>query len=211
MDQTKQYITQQQIKIAEAYIATKFVLLTQGQYRRNFGRNKAPDNRTIEHLMAKYRETGSVANASRGHSSRPRSVKTPNNIQNLGERLEEFPRKSILSLTRSCTDRYIVLMLTKFIHALRRKRGVDMNTVNYQQDGAPPHCSNRFWSLLKTKINKSNKQYNEPVVKSKQTNTFFRFYYIRRIILRTRPAPLPPPPPPPNQKFIATTLDQLYL
>ena len=34
-------------------------------------------------------------------------------------------------------------MLTKFIHALRRKRGVDRNTVNYQQDGAPIYYSDR--------------------------------------------------------------------
>ena len=39
-------------------------------------------------------------------------------------------------------------MLTKFIHALRRKRGVDRNTVNYQQDGAPLYCSDRSLELL---------------------------------------------------------------
>ena len=42
------------------------------------------------------------------------------------------------------TDRYIALMWMKFILALRRKRGVDMNTVIYQQDRAPPHCSDSF-------------------------------------------------------------------
>ena len=41
------------------------------------------------------------------------------------------------------TDRYIALMRTKFIPALRRKRGVDMNSVIYQQDGATPHCSDQ--------------------------------------------------------------------
>lgn len=40
------------------------------------------------------------------------------------------------------TERYIELMKRKFIPALRRKRGVDMDTVIYQQDGATPHCSN---------------------------------------------------------------------
>ena len=34
------------------------------------------------------------------------------------------------------------MMMRKFIPVLRRKRGVDMNTVIYQQDGATPHCSN---------------------------------------------------------------------
>ena len=36
----------------------------------------------------------------------------------------------------------------KFIPALRRKRGVDLNTVIYQQDGAPPHCSDRSLEFL---------------------------------------------------------------
>ena len=39
------------------------------------------------------------------------------------------------------TERYVE-MRKKFIPALRRKQGVDMNTVIYQQDGATPHCSN---------------------------------------------------------------------
>ena len=46
------------------------------------------------------------------------------------------------------TDRYIALMRTKFIPALRRKRGIDMNSVIYQQDGTPPHCSDRFLEYL---------------------------------------------------------------
>ena len=46
------------------------------------------------------------------------------------------------------TDHYIALMWMKFIPALRRKRGVDMNTVIYQQDRAPPHCSDRALEFL---------------------------------------------------------------
>ena len=46
------------------------------------------------------------------------------------------------------TDRYIALMRIKFIPALRRKRGVDMNSVIYQQDGAQPHCSDRSLEYL---------------------------------------------------------------
>ena len=40
------------------------------------------------------------------------------------------------------TERYVEIMRRKFIPALRRKRGVDMNTVIYQQDGATLHTSN---------------------------------------------------------------------
>ena len=46
------------------------------------------------------------------------------------------------------TDRYIALMWTKFIPALRSKRGVDMSTTIYQQDGAPTHCSDRSLKFL---------------------------------------------------------------
>ena len=46
------------------------------------------------------------------------------------------------------TDCYIALMWTKFIPALRSKRGVDMSTTIYQQDGAPTHCSDRSLKFL---------------------------------------------------------------
>ena len=39
------------------------------------------------------------------------------------------------------TERYVELMRRKFNGALRRKQGVDRNTVIYQQDGATPHSS----------------------------------------------------------------------
>ena len=44
---------------------------------------------------------------------------------------------------------YIKVMQRKIIPALRRKRGIDMNTVVFQQDGAPPHCSNRTLEYLR--------------------------------------------------------------
>ena len=94
MDVSGRYTVQQRKKIIEAYFATKSVVLTQRQCRKELGRDKVPKRKTIERLVAKFRETGSVANANKGRSGRPRSVKTPNNVQNLRERLEESPRKS---------------------------------------------------------------------------------------------------------------------
>ena len=38
---------------------------------------------------------------------------------------------------------YIEMMRRMLVPALKRRRGIDMNTVVFQQDGAPPHCSNR--------------------------------------------------------------------
>ena len=54
---------QQSIKIIEAYFATKSVVLTQWYCRRDFGRNNVSDRKTTQCLVAKFRETGSVADA----------------------------------------------------------------------------------------------------------------------------------------------------
>ena len=63
MDPTGQFTTLQLIKIIEAYFATKSVFLTQQQYRKDFGRNNVSDRKTIQGLVAKFWETGSVADA----------------------------------------------------------------------------------------------------------------------------------------------------
>ena len=64
-----------------------------------FGRKNVPDGRTIQRLVAKFRKTGSVADA---HKDRDRSSFgiIPENIQNLRERHEDFPRKSTRHLSQ---------------------------------------------------------------------------------------------------------------
>ena len=47
-------IMQQRLKIVEAYFATKSVVLTQRQCRKELGRDKVPDRKTIQCLMAKF-------------------------------------------------------------------------------------------------------------------------------------------------------------
>ena len=56
--------TQQPIKIIEAYFAAKSVLLTQRKCRKDFEKNNVPDRRTIQRLMARFRETESMADVS---------------------------------------------------------------------------------------------------------------------------------------------------
>ena len=63
MDPTGRFTTQQPINIIKAYFATKSVLLTRQQCRKDFDRNSVPDRRRIQRLVAKFRETGSVADA----------------------------------------------------------------------------------------------------------------------------------------------------
>ena len=68
MDVSRRDTTQQRIKIVEAYFATNSLALTQRQCRKELGRDKVPDRKTIERLVAKFRETGNVANANKGRS-----------------------------------------------------------------------------------------------------------------------------------------------
>ena len=84
-------------KIIAAYFASKSVLLTQRQCRKDFGTNSVPDRRTIQCLVVKFRNTGSVADA---HKDQHRSSFgiIPENIQNLRERHVESPRKLIRPL-----------------------------------------------------------------------------------------------------------------
>ena len=99
MDPTGRYTTQQQKKIIEMYFATKSDLLTQWQCRRDLGRNKVPDGRTIQRLVANFRKTGSVADIHKCQYHSSFSI-IPENIQNLQERLQEFPRKSTRCLSQ---------------------------------------------------------------------------------------------------------------
>ena len=99
MDPTGRYTTQQRIKIIEAYFAAKSVLLTQRQCRKDFGRSNVPDGRTIQRLVVKFRKTGSVADAHKGRHCSSFGI-IPENIQNLRERHEKSPRKSIRHLSQ---------------------------------------------------------------------------------------------------------------
>ena len=58
-----------------------------------FGRNNVPDGRAIQRLVAKFRKTGSVADAHKGLDRLSFSI-IPENIHNLRKRHEDFPRKS---------------------------------------------------------------------------------------------------------------------
>ena len=87
------------------------------------------------------------------------------------------------------TDCYIALMQTKLIPALRRKREVDLNSVIYQQDGAPPHCSDRSLEYLR------------------------RYFPGNRLISRRTDFPWPPYPPnlnPPDYFFSGYLKERIY-
>ena len=100
MDPTTRYTVQERLKIVEAYFATKSVVVTRRQFRRDFPGRNPPSNLTIRRLLEKFRETGRVGDKNKGHSGRPRSARTANNIETLRRRLEESSRKSTRRLSQ---------------------------------------------------------------------------------------------------------------
>ena len=50
---------------------------------------------------------------------------------------------------KSCGCEFITLHWRKFIPAVQRRRNIDIHTVVFQQDGTPPHCSNRTFQYLR--------------------------------------------------------------
>ena len=100
MDQSGRYTTQQRIKIIETYFAAKSVLKNSKNLPKNsdtvamqeyFGRNNVPDGRAIQRLVAKFRKTGSVADAHKGLDRLSFSI-IPENIHNLRKCHEDFPK-----------------------------------------------------------------------------------------------------------------------
>jgi len=101
MDNSGHYNMQQWTKIVEAYFATNLVVLIQRQCRRDVGRYKAPDRWTIERLVAKFRETGSVVNASKGRSVDLIQWRHPTTLRICGNTLRNPQKINALSFTRS--------------------------------------------------------------------------------------------------------------
>ena len=81
------------MKIMEAYFATKSLIHTQRQFRRDFPSRNAPTRATILHLLNKFWETGSVHDKNKGQSGRPRSARTDPNINYVREHLANVPKE----------------------------------------------------------------------------------------------------------------------
>lgn len=86
--------------IIELYFATNSVILAQRNFRREFPGRRCPCAKTIRRLLAKFRSTGSLVDANKGHSGRPLSARSPDNIQAVRERLQQSPRKSTRRLSQ---------------------------------------------------------------------------------------------------------------
>ena len=93
MDPATRYSVQERIKIMEAYLATKSLIQTQRQFRRDFPGRNAPTRATILRILNKFRETGSVQDKNQGHSGRTRSARTDPHIDNVRGHLAMSPKE----------------------------------------------------------------------------------------------------------------------
>ena len=107
MDPATRYLVHESIKIFEAYFATKSIIQTQRQFRRDFPGRNAPIIVTILRLLNKFRETGSVQDKTKGHSGRPRSSRNDFNLDTVREHLAMSPRKSTRHLSQE-TDVQVI-------------------------------------------------------------------------------------------------------
>ena len=128
LDPSGRYTTQQPIKIIETYFTVKSVLLTQRQCKKDFGRNNVPDGRTIQRMVAKFRNSQRKWGRC---SQRPRSFIVRHNswgFQNLRERREDFPRKSTRHLSQLAFREHqflgsSMMILISFLTKFRSCRG----------------------------------------------------------------------------------------
>ena len=273
MDAAVQFSVHERSKILESYFSTKWVVLIQREFPREFPGRKTPCRKTMTKIAEKFWNTGSVGNGNKGHGGRYVTVRTRANFQTVRKYLEQSPWKSTWRLSQEVgisrttvqriihndlklflykvqivqkqtdtnkdkgvnfvkpsvkesrttqvilawfylvmkpihlsghvnkqnmrfrasqepdkhtqqplskekvtvwraigkwrifgsyfsedndsnrvtvnAERYILMMRRKFVHAMRRKRDIDMNTVVFQQNVAPPHCSNRTLEYLR--------------------------------------------------------------
>ena len=112
-------------KIVELYFATNPVVLTQRTFWTEFPGRPCPCERTIKRLVDKFRNTGSLVDDNKGHSSRPFSARNPTNIQVVRDRLQQSPRKSTrrlsqeVGISRTSVGRVIHKDLTLFPYKIK--------------------------------------------------------------------------------------------
>ena len=103
MDLKNRFSARERTLILEEYFATKSYLLVKRLFARSFPDQKVPNNSTISRLIRKFRETGCVTDDCKGNSGRPPTTRGQDTIEDVRNRLNQSPRKSIRKLS-NCGD-----------------------------------------------------------------------------------------------------------
>lgn len=112
----------ERIKLAQFYLESKSVVLTQRKFKRHFSVRTAPTRKTILRITEKLLAHGDVRNRNKGNCGPKISVSTPETIKKLEEVVERTPKVSVRRLSqrvhvsRSSTHRLLknTLCLTPY-------------------------------------------------------------------------------------------------
>ena len=89
----KKFSTKQRTKIIELYFENhRSIILTQKAYRRHYNVRQAPNQSTINRLVKRFRQQGSVSDLPR--TGRQRSVRTAENVALVEDSIAENPDTS---------------------------------------------------------------------------------------------------------------------
>ena len=91
------FLLQQRIEIVEAYLRTESIKETQQAFLEKYLEIKAPAKRSVQSLLKKWRETGSVENVKK---QRPKLVRTPEVVSDIQQRISRSPQKSTRRLSQ---------------------------------------------------------------------------------------------------------------
>lgn len=105
-----QLTDEQRVFVVKRYFQTRSYQQVQEEFRIRFPDRPVPQKTTIKKNVEKYEEHGTSQNRNKGHSGRRITVRTPENIQAVRERLENNPtgvssRRNGLGLTKSSFNR----------------------------------------------------------------------------------------------------------
>ncbi|XP_076066935.1 uncharacterized protein LOC143040126 [Oratosquilla oratoria] len=100
MDHYDHFSMEERTRIVELYFATKPPTLVQKRFRREHPEKKIPHRHTITRLVEKFRNTGSVINNNKGHCGPKVTARTPANIKDVRDHLQQSPRKSTRRLSQ---------------------------------------------------------------------------------------------------------------
>ena len=81
-----QYTDEERGKIVAAYFRHNSVTHTQRQFMIDFPGRHPPTRLTIYRIVNKFKDTGNVVNANKGKSGRPKTARSPANIENVSSK-----------------------------------------------------------------------------------------------------------------------------
>ena len=131
----------------QVYFKLKLVTHTQRRFVIDFPVRNLSCRLTIRRFLQRFRKTGCVTNANKGHSGRPRSAGTAINTETVRQRLKESSRKSTRCLSQktspqgplfdACWTQTIISFLTEFRFYKLRKQQI----------------KKRNWTFIETSVN----------------------------------------------------------